>query len=168
MEARLEPIENHPAVQATVQLVSPAVVEQPPLLRAKFESARPFKHLVIEGFLKTDVAEALLRDFPDFDPKRAVNEFGEVGNKAVNEQIETLSPSYAAVADYLKSAVFLKLMSDLTGVPDLLPDVNMFGGGTRENRHGQELDAHVDFNYDPQTKLHRRLDASSTSTMGMG
>ena len=157
MEARLEPIENHPAVQATVQLVSPAVVEQTPLLRAKFESARPFKHLVIEGFLKTDVAEALLRDFPAFDPKRAVNEFGEVGNKAVNEQIETLSPSYAAVADYLKSAVFLKLMSDLTGISDLLPDVNMFGGGTHENRHGQELDAHVDFNYDPQTKLHRRL-----------
>ncbi|HEY1454140.1 MAG TPA: 2OG-Fe(II) oxygenase [Roseiarcus sp.] len=157
MEARLEAIENHPAVQATVQLVSPAVVEQTPLLRAKFESARPFKHLVIEGFLKTDVAEALLRDFPAFDPKRAVNEFGEVGNKAVNEKIETLSASYAAVADYLKSAVFLKLMSDLTGIPDLLPDVNMFGGGTHENRHGQELDAHVDFNYDPQTKLHRRL-----------
>ena len=47
-------------------------------------------------------------------------------------------------------------MSDLTGIPDLLPDTNMFGGGT-QNRHGQELDAHIDFNYDPQTKLHRRL-----------
>jgi Rps23 Pro-64 3,4-dihydroxylase Tpa1-like proline 4-hydroxylase len=157
MDARLKPIENHPVIQATDQLVSPTVIEQTSRLRQKFESARPFKHLVIEGFLKTDVAEALLRDFPAFDPKRAVNEFGEVGNKAVNERIETLSPSYAAVADYLKSAAFLKLMSDLTGIPDLLPDVDMYGGGTHENRHGQELDAHVDFNCDPKTKLHRRL-----------
>lgn len=157
MDARLKPIENHPAILATAELVSPTVTEQTGLLRQKFESARPFKHLVIESFLRTDVAEALLRDFPAFDPKRAVNEFGEVGNKAVNEHIETLSPSYAAVADYLKSAAFLKLMTDLTGIPELLPDVNMFGGGTHENRHGQELDAHVDFNYDPKTKLHRRL-----------
>ena len=144
-------------VQASAELVSPTVIEEVSLLRSKFENARPFKHVVIEGFLKPDVAEALLRDFPAFDPKRAVNEFGEVGNKAVNEQIETLSPSYAAIADYLKSAAFLKLMSGLTGIPDLLPDLNMYGGGTHENRHGQELDAHVDFNCDPQTKLHRRL-----------
>jgi Rps23 Pro-64 3,4-dihydroxylase Tpa1-like proline 4-hydroxylase len=157
MEARLKPNENHPVIQATDQPVSPTVIEQTGLLRAKFESARPFKHLVIEHFLKKDVAEALLRDFPAFDPKRALNEFGEVGKKAVNERIETLSPSYAAVADYLKSAAFLGLMSDLTGIPDLMPDVNMYGGGTHENRHGQELDAHVDFNYDPKTKLHRRL-----------
>jgi Rps23 Pro-64 3,4-dihydroxylase Tpa1-like proline 4-hydroxylase len=157
VDAPRKRIESEAAAQSSAQLVSPAVIKEIDLLRSKFENARPFKHLVIEDFLKTDVAEALLRDFPAFDPKRAVNEFGEVGNKAVNEKIETLSASYAAIARYLKSETFLKLMSDLTGIPDLLPDVNMFGGGTHENRHGQELDPHVDFNYDPKTKLHRRL-----------
>ena len=157
MEAKLKPIESHPIVQEKDRLVSPTVIDQITLLRSKFDAARPFKHIVIDGFFKADFAEALLRDFPAFDPKRALNEFGLVGNKAVNERIETLSPSYAAVADYLRSDAFLNLMSDLTGIPDLLPDTNMFGGGTHENRHGQELDAHIDFNYDPQTKLHRRL-----------
>jgi Rps23 Pro-64 3,4-dihydroxylase Tpa1-like proline 4-hydroxylase len=157
MEAHLKPDQGHSIVQAADQPISPAVIEQVTLLRPKFESARPFKHVVVEGFFKTDVAEALFRDFPAFDPKRALNEMGEVGNKAVNERIETLSSSYAAVADYLKSEAFLKLMSDLTGIANLLPDINMYGGGTHENRHGQELDAHIDFNCDPQTGLHRRL-----------
>lgn len=157
MKAELKPHASHPIVQATDQLISSAVTERISQLRPKFDSAQPFKHIVIDGFFKTDFAEALLRDFPAFDPKRALNEFGDVGKKAVNERIETLSSSYAAVADHLKSETFLRLMSDLTGVPDLLPDINMYGGGTHENRHGQELDAHIDFNYDPPTKLHRRL-----------
>ena len=142
MEAKLKPIESHPIVQEKDRLVSPTVIDQITLLRSKFDAARPFKHIVIDGFFKADFAEALLRDFPAFDPKRALNEFGLVGNKAVNERIETLSPSYAAVADYLGSDAFLNLMSDLTGIPDLLPDTNMFGGGTQESARARTRCSH--------------------------
>ncbi len=110
MEVHVKTVEGHPAIQATDQIVSPNVTQEIGLLRSKFEGARPFRHVVVEGFFKPDFAEALLRDFPAFDPRRAVNEFGEMGNKAVNERIETLSPAYAAVSDYLKSEAFLKLM----------------------------------------------------------
>ena len=48
-------------------------------------------------------------------------------------------------------------MSRLSGIPDLLLDPKMFGGGTHENRHGQELDPHIDFNYAEEHGLHRRL-----------
>ena len=55
------------------------------------------------------------------------------------------------------SPEFLAVMSEMTGIPDLLLDPKMYGGGTHENLHGQSLDAHVDFNYDEAQKLHRRL-----------
>lgn len=68
-----------------------------------------------------------------------------------------LGPSYARLDDLVRSAPFLELVSAITGIPDLLYDPHYFGGGTHDNRQGQGLDAHVDFNRHPVTHSHRRL-----------
>lgn len=133
------------------------VLEQLHELATRFSAGAPVKNVVIENFLRPDRAEALLRDFPSFDPSKAINEFGEVGNKAVQERISTISKTYAGLYGYLGSTEFLDIMGRLTGIDGLRHDPNLYGGGTHENRHGQELDPHIDFNYDPPTKLHRRL-----------
>lgn len=123
----------------------------------KFQNALPFKYLSIDNFFDTEVAESLLRDFPSFDAEKAKNEFGYVGKKAVNTEIAKISKSYKELYEYLSSTRFLKEMSALTGIPDLLHDPKMYGGGTHENLHGQGLDTHVDFNYDQDYGLHRRV-----------
>ncbi len=82
---------------------------------------------------------------------------GEVAGKAVNTRIREISPAYRELYETIGSQPFLDLMSRITGVPDLILDPRMYGGGTHENLHGQELDPHVDFNYDEAQHLHRRL-----------
>ena len=141
----------------TNTIVDPGVDAAADEYRSRFQRAEPFKHVVVEPFFAAAMAEQLVADFPPFANERAMNEFGAVGGKAVYEKLAAISPTYARLADHLQSGQFLQLISRLTGIPDLLADPNMYGGGTHENRHGQELDPHVDFNYDPPTKLHRRI-----------
>ena len=137
--------------------LSPELLAQADSLRASFTAAWPFRHFSIENFFETGFAERLLAEFPSFDRKLAINEGGTAGGKSVNTKIREISPAYVELYDFISSAPFLAFMSRVSGIPDLILDPKMFGGGTHENCHGQELDPHIDFNYVEDHSLHRRL-----------
>ncbi|MEO7064885.1 MAG: 2OG-Fe(II) oxygenase [Dokdonella sp.] len=117
----------------------------------------PFRHVVIDNFFVPRISAALLADFPPFERGNARNEAGELGGKSTVERIRQLGAPYAALDDLIQSRTFLDLLGGITGIPDLLYDPCYFGGGTHENREGQELDSHVDFNRHPIENWHRRL-----------
>src|SRR6185437_5074654 len=71
-------------------------------------------------FSRCGFCRGLTSRFSGFRSRARKNEFGEVGRKAVHEKIEEISPAYARLSDYVKSTGFLQLMSDITGIPDLL------------------------------------------------
>ena len=139
------------------QLIARSVLERAAAIRGEFTGAKPFRHVCIEDFLEPRWAETLLAEFPVFDPAKAINEFGKVGRKAVRTDLREISDHYREFYDYISSAAFLEAMSAMTGIPGLQFDERMYGGGTHENLEGQALDAHVDFNYDQERKLHRRI-----------
>ena len=138
--------------------VSKSVIEKSREHADTFRSARPFKHAVIDHFFEGPFAERLLADFPVFNPELAKNEiYGGVWGKAVNTEIRRISPAYEEMYELMGSPQFLDLIGEISGIPGLLPDPKLYGGGTHENLHGQDLDPHVDFNYDEAQRLHRRL-----------
>ena len=137
--------------------VRPGVVKNEANLRHEFEAAQPFRHVVIDQFLDQSLIRALREQFPGFHAGLSTNELGQRGGKAVRPDLASLGPAYARLDQLLKSAEFLAFTSAITGIPKLLYDPEYVGGGTHENRHGQDLDTHVDFNYHPHTRYHRRL-----------
>jgi hypothetical protein len=139
------------------RVVNPAVVEGQGALSRQFRDARPFPHVVIDGFFQPDFCAALLAQFPAFDEHKAINENGLVGGKATEEKVRRLGSAYRQLDDAVRGAAFCELIGRITGIPDLQYDPHYFGGGTHENREGQDLDPHVDFNYHPVTRQHRRL-----------
>jgi hypothetical protein len=145
-----------PALAAIPQ-ISDAVLRDVDRHRDAFLHADPFKHVAIENFFEPLFAERLLADFPSFNPHLAKNEVGLAGGKAVNTNIRQISSTYQELYELIAAQPFLEFVSRLSGIPDLILDPKMYGGGTHDNRHGQELDPHVDFNYDEAEQLHRRL-----------
>ncbi len=137
--------------------VYPEVHRQAAAFAQSFRAAEPFRHVVIDNFFEPAACRRMLEDFPQFEDRYALNEMGEVGGKAVRMNVRDVSDTYRALDLYLQTPGFLDLVSTITGIPDLLYDPDYIGGGTHENRDGQDLDAHVDFNYHPRTKTHRRL-----------
>ena len=138
-------------------LISENVLQKTQTYAARFSAVEPFRHVVIDGFLRADFCQSLRADFPQFEDRHALNEMGQVGGKAVRMDVRDISEAYRQFDRYLQTPEFLGFVSEVTGIPDLLYDPDYVGGGTHENRHGQGLDAHVDFNYHPRTKWHRRL-----------
>jgi Rps23 Pro-64 3,4-dihydroxylase Tpa1-like proline 4-hydroxylase len=137
--------------------IVPSVTENLGELQNRFSTAQPFPHLVFEEFLDPSLLARLHDEFPDFDAQRAANELGHIRGKAVHEQISTISAAYHELHEIIQTTEFLNTISKMTGIPDLLFDPEYFGGGTHENLTGQGLHYHVDFNYHPIRKWHRRL-----------
>jgi hypothetical protein len=125
-------------------------------LAARFRTAEPFPHVIIDGFLEPGLCRRLIESFPAYDSERFRNDWGELG-KAWREDVSRLGAAWAELDRGLRSPEFLALLSRISGIPHLLFDPTYFGGGTHENLHDMELDPHVDFNLHPETQLHRRL-----------
>ncbi len=140
-----------------MSLIAPHVLHDADRYAQRFQAATPFRHVVIDRFLDDDLCRSLLADFPSFEARHALDEMGRVGGKAVRMDVREISPAYRQLDRFLQSGEFLDFVSAVTGIPDLLYDADYIGGGTHENRHGQGLDAHVDFNFHPRTRWHRRL-----------
>ncbi|MEP6939265.1 MAG: 2OG-Fe(II) oxygenase [Rudaea sp.] len=139
------------------EIVSPQVLAAADELATRFRARDPFRHVVIDGFLEESFCAELLKQFPPFERGNARNEAGEVGDKATIEHIRGLGTAFAELDDLVQTQEFLELVGRITGIDGLLYDPWYFGGGTHENRAGQELDVHVDFNRHPVENWHRRL-----------
>jgi hypothetical protein len=126
-------------------------------LLESFRTAQPFPHLVLDNFLEAGFVDALAAAFPAFEKGNSVGDDGRPGGKATIDRINALGPVYQRLDAAIRSEAFLAFISRITGIDELLYDPWYLGGGTHENRDGMSLDPHVDFNFHPSERWHRRL-----------
>lgn len=129
-------------------------------LRVQFSSARFFPFVAIDGFLREDFARAVAESFPT--PRQAITKGRTF--EAVNERGKTqiTNPAHfaapvRALSELLSSSEWLATLSKITGIPGLIADEKLVGGGMHVMQSGAHLDVHVDFNRIAESGLFRRL-----------
>ena len=129
-------------------------------LRRSFASAHPFPFVKIENFLEPAAAMAIATAYPPFDVAEGQGRTFHAVNEKKKVQITDTAKFPALIArlnDALASPRFLSDLSYITGIPNILADAELVGGGMHITGPGGRLDVHVDFNYVERRKLHRRL-----------
>jgi Rps23 Pro-64 3,4-dihydroxylase Tpa1-like proline 4-hydroxylase len=129
-------------------------------LREEFASAKPFPFVKIETFLEPSAADQVAAAYPPFD--KALDQGSTFTNVNERKKVqitrsELFPDSIARLNEALASPKFLSELSYITGMPNLLADAELVGGGMHITGPGGRLDVHIDFNYIEERQLHRRL-----------
>lgn len=116
-----------------------------PALARAYRENQPCPHVLLEDFLDPDVALAMSQEFPPpageiWTQYKHVNE-----NKLGLPKRNLFPPLLGAVTDELNSPEFVAWVSALTGIPGLLADPAMDGGGLHQSGRGGYLNVHTDF-----------------------
>lgn len=138
-------------------LIEPSVLASVAALHDRFRKATPFRHIIVDDFFVDGFARELLEQFPKAGEDISLNRFGAAGRKAAHRDLTTLGSAYRAANELFGSPAFLTWLGEATGIDGLLYDESNFGGGTHENFNGRDLRPHIDFNYHPATRFHRRI-----------
>jgi hypothetical protein len=129
-------------------------------LRQQYIKAEPFPFVKVENFLDPLFAAQVASAYPAFNDATRKGRVFKTVNELKKVQItdaKLFPEAIAQLNNALASREFLSDLAYVTGIPDLLADEELVGGGMHITGPGGRLDVHVDFNYIERRKLHRRL-----------
>ena len=128
--------------------------------RTAFTTARPFPWLVADGFLAEGRPQELADGFREalkeknpLAPKKHRHVLRKIGTMTR----EKMTPTQRRFFEDLAHPAFMAYLERITGISPLYADADLNGGGLHEIHEGGYLNVHVDFNFHPKNKQHRRL-----------
>lgn len=114
-------------------------------LAQRYQQARPYPHIHLMDFLESEAASSAANEFPgsSSDAWIQYKHFNE--NKAGLVKRELFPDVLGRIVDELNGPEFLEWLSKLTGIPNLVADPTLEGGGLHQSARGGFLNLHTDF-----------------------
>jgi Rps23 Pro-64 3,4-dihydroxylase Tpa1-like proline 4-hydroxylase len=148
----------NPIVTPATRLLFPYVKwsAQLPTLRRQFRENQPYPHVHLKEFLDPDVAAEMASEFPDMATDAWTRYKHQNENKLGLAKRSLFPTQLGEVVDELNSPAFVHWLSQLTGIPDLVSDDMLEGGGLHQSTTGGFLNVHTDFSNHHYHKHWRR------------
>jgi hypothetical protein len=127
-------------------------------LRDSYRSGTPFPHVVIDNLFAPQMLDAVLDEMASMGEKqwRVVETRSLERIRRMRSGVE-LGTAGSQLVNLVHSAAFLYLLSEITGVWQLIPDPYLQGAGYAAMRRGDFFSVHSDRNVAYDTGLTRRL-----------
>lgn len=129
---------------------------QLPNLLRQFRESQPYPHVHLERFLDEGVAAQMAREFPGLATDAWTRYKHPNENKLGLAKRSLFPPLLGEVVDELNSPEFVNWLSQLTGIPGLVSDDMLEGGGLHQSGTGGFLNVHTDFSNHHYHKHWRR------------
>ena len=127
-------------------------------LRNGYQAAKPFPHVVVDGLFSPAILDDVLSEMADMKERQwmTVETQSKERIRRMRSGVELGGAGEKLVA-LVHSAAFLYLLSEITGVWQLLPDPYLQGAGYAAMQRGDFFGVHSDRNVAYETGLSRRL-----------
>ena len=139
--------------------------------RSNYALANPFPHIVIDDFIPEDLALQCynkmsqhqqwmfdtMEGYPEDERDSQVNKWGTPFDTDSKNRLESDMPAVWKCLQYFNSRPFLLFLENLTGIKDLIADVDFEGGGIHKIKNGGRLELHSDYNKHPNKDIWRRI-----------
>jgi Rps23 Pro-64 3,4-dihydroxylase Tpa1-like proline 4-hydroxylase len=126
-------------------------------LTQKFESAVPFPHVVIDNFLRPEIADRIHHEVRKTAANvNASNDVTQRGKVACTDW-DLFEESTVKLMAFFNSASFIRPLEKITGIDGVIGDPWLEGGGIHQTWRGGFLKMHTDFNWHAKLRADRRI-----------
>jgi Rps23 Pro-64 3,4-dihydroxylase Tpa1-like proline 4-hydroxylase len=125
--------------------------------REAFQTAEVFPHIVFDDLFDQNLLDLVYEEFDltrEHDFRLVKGEHEECYRSHPQPKLGAATQLYFS---HVNSGRFLDLLSEITGVLNLIPDPHFYGGGLHETRTGGRFELHVDFNLHHRTMLDNEM-----------
>jgi 2OG-Fe(II) oxygenase superfamily len=116
-----------------------------PSLARQYRDNHPCPHILLKDFLEPQTALAMAQEFPR-PTSDAWTQYKHANENKLGMPKRELFPAMiGGVTDELNTPEFVAWVSELTGIPNLIADPMLEGGGLHQSGPGGYLNVHTDF-----------------------
>jgi 2OG-Fe(II) oxygenase superfamily len=127
-------------------------------LKTTYRNAKPFPYVVIDNLFRPESLDPMLSEMAVMSSEQWVHVDRDPRERTVRmRSAAEMQEAGDHIVGIVHSASFLYLLSEITGIENLLPDPYLQGGGFAVMRRGDYFDVHADRNVAYETGLIRRL-----------
>lgn len=126
-------------------------------LHDAYRNASPYPHLVVEELFSREILQEIAKEFGSPSSFHWHEFQTPLQSKRGTAPNTNLPPKVQDYFNFLHSGPFIRFLSNITEIKNLIPDPELHGGGMHEVDAGGHFQVHVDFLKHPRTGLRNRL-----------